>query len=76
MTKDQVQHMLNNIGYNNEFTVVFIKKDGTQRKITGMMETPTKEPNGVSVSVMVTEGEAAGQWRGFRLDSVLSIMGK
>jgi len=73
LTQEQVQKQLDTIGYYKEFTVVFTKKDGTERKITGYMEPPTKEPNGVSVSVKVTEGEAVDQWRGFRLDSVLSI---
>ena len=35
MTPQEAQNTLNSIGYHKEFTVVFTKKDGTQRKITG-----------------------------------------
>tara|TARA_R100001086_G_C11802263_1_gene249176 strand:- start:372 stop:605 length:234 start_codon:yes stop_codon:yes gene_type:complete len=74
MTPDQVTHTLADIGYQRVFTVIFNKVDGTQRKITGFMDVPTgpiKNPN--VVPVKVTEGDAAGQWRSFRKDSVLSI---
>jgi len=69
LTANQVQDKLNMIGYGQEFTVVFTKKDGTQRKITGYMEKPTSEPKqSVAVPVVTEEG-----WKSFRLDSVLEI---
>lgn len=76
MTPQQVQNTLNAIGYDNEFTVVFIKKDGTERRITGFMEVPTDPDSGnkPNVPIKVTQGEAAGSWRSFRLDSVTDII--
>lgn len=69
MTPAEVQNQLNTIGYNREFTVVFTKKDGTQRKITGYMEKPNGEPKqSVAVPIVTEEG-----WKSFRLDSVLEI---
>jgi hypothetical protein len=71
MTQDQVQDKLNTIGYYKKFTVVFTKKDGTKREITGYMEKPEGEPRqSVAVPVVTEEG-----WKSFRLDSVLSISG-
>ena len=76
MTKDQVQDQLNAIGYLTEFTVIFMKKDGTQRKIKGFMDKPkagvVKNPDVVPICVTDQDG-AFGQWRSFRTDSVLSI---
>jgi len=70
LTANEVQDKLNMIGYNREFTVVFTKKDGTQRKITGYMEKPDGPPKqSVAVPVVTEEG-----WKSFRLDSVLSIL--
>ena len=70
MTPQEVQNTLNAIGYHKEFTVVFTKKDGTQRKITGYMEQPTGEPKqSVAVPVVTEEG-----WKSFRLDSVLELV--
>lgn len=76
MTPTQVQNTLNEIGYGNEFTVVFTKKDGTERKITGLMEVPTNPDSGnkSAVPIKVTQGDAAGGWRSFRLDSVTDII--
>jgi len=69
LTANEVQNKLNMIGYNREFTVVFTKKDGTQRKITGYMEKPDGTPKkSVAVPVVTEEG-----WKSFRLDSVLEI---
>lgn len=69
MTPQEVQNQLNMIGYHKEFTVVFTKKDGTQRKITGYMEKPEGPPKqSVAVPVVTEEG-----WKSFRLDRVLSI---
>jgi hypothetical protein len=69
LTANEVQDKLNMVGYNREFTVVFTKKDGTQRKITGYMEKPDGPPKqSVAVPVVTEEG-----WKSFRLDSVLEI---
>ena len=74
MTPQEVQNTLTTIGYQREFTVVFTKTNGEQRKITGFLEKPEgKLKNTKAVPVKVTQGDAAGQWRSFRLDSVLSI---
>ena len=74
MTPQEVQNTLNAIGYHKEFTVVFTKKDGTQRKITGYMEKPTGPvEQSVAVPVKVTQGDAVGQWRSFRVDLVSNI---
>jgi len=71
LTANEVQDKLNMIGYNREFTVVFTKKDGTQRKITGYMEKPDGPPKqSVAVPIVTEEG-----WKSFRLDSVLEIFG-
>jgi hypothetical protein len=74
MDRTEVQNKLNSIGYHKEFTVIFTKTNGEQRKITGFMEEPTGTPKKDAVPVKVTEGDAAGQWRSFRLDSVLEIL--
>ena len=69
MTPQEVQNTLNMIGYHKEFTVIFTKKDGSQRKITGYMEQPTGPvKQSVAVPVVTEEG-----WKSFRLDSVVSI---
>jgi len=74
LTEEQTQDKLKSIGYYKEFTVVFTKKDGTERKITGFMEAPEGEPKqSTAVPMKVTQGEASGQWRSFKLDSVLEI---
>jgi hypothetical protein len=74
LTQEQVQNTLVSIGYYKEFTVIFTKTNGERRKITGFLEKPEgKLRNTQAVPVKVTQGDAAGQWRSFRLDSVLSI---
>ena len=75
LTQKQVQNTLSAIGYYKEFTVVFTKTNGERRKITGFLEKPTGSPKQTqAVPVKVTQGDSAGQWRSFRLDSVLSIV--
>jgi len=86
MTSQETQHALNispedvaakllDIGYYREFTVIFTKTNGEQRKITGFLEAPSGPPkNTKAVPMKVTQGDAAGQWRSFRLDSVLGIV--
>jgi len=72
MTPEKAQEKLNSIGPMREFTVVFTKKDGSTRSITGFMEPLEGNPK-AAVPVKVTQGDAAGQWRSFRLDSVVEI---
>jgi len=70
LTANEVQNTLNAIDYGQEFTVVFTKTNGEQRKITGYMERPKGEPKqNTSVPIVTEEG-----WKSFRLDSVLSIL--
>ena len=71
LSKDEVQFKLNQIGYDRRFTVIFMKRDGTQRKLTGAMEKPEGEPK-CKTAVAVKE-EDTGFWKSFRIDSVLSI---
>ncbi len=74
LTQKQVQQTLDTIGFYKEFTVVFTKVDGTERSITGFMEEPKSPPkNTTAVPVKVSQGDAAGQWRSFRLDSVVAL---
>jgi len=69
LTANEVQDKLNTIDYGQDFTVVFTKKDGTQRKITGYMEKPDgPQKQSVAVPIVTEEG-----WKSFRLDSVLEI---
>jgi len=64
---ETVQHFLDNIG-SEVFTVIFLKKDGSQRLLTGSIE--PKDKRSVAVPVMDLE---SGMWKSFRVDSVLSI---
>lgn len=72
LTKQEVQKKLNTIGYNRSFTVVFIKKDGTERVLHGWMEPPVAGQAKVESACAVREVNT-GNWKAFRLDSVLSI---
>ena len=69
MKPNEVQNTLNMIDYGQEFTVVFTKTNGEQRKITGYMEKPEGVPKQSKAVPIVTEEG----WKSFRLDSVLSI---
>ncbi len=71
---EDVRANLSLIGYQREFTVTFTKTNGEQRTITGFLERPEGPPKNISaVPVKVTKGDAAGQWRSFRLDSVIDL---
>lgn len=61
-----VQFFLDNIG-GNPFTVVFLKKDGTERSLTGMLDV-TKASRSESVPVMEI---ATGQWKSFNINRVV-----
>lgn len=71
LDKKYVQHQMNMIGYQKPFTVIFVKKDGTQRKLKCMLEKPTK-PIDYSKPVPVLDLESGGH-KSFSLDRVLSI---
>jgi len=68
----QVQHFLDNIGY-NPFTVIFLKRDGTQRSLTGTLEEPKATPKDKRSTAVPVKDEESGMWKSFRVDSVLSI---
>lgn len=72
LTQDEVQFKLNQIGYDRRFTVIFLKKDGKQRKLVGSMEKPDGEPK-CKTAVAVKE-EDTGMWKSFCIDRVLSIV--
>lgn len=67
-SSEEVQFFLDNLAPMQEFTVIFTKKDGTQRQITGHLD-----PNGVTRKsnppVQTEEG-----WKSFNIGRVLSIM--
>lgn len=61
-----VQTFLDNIG-GSPFTVTFLKKDGTQRVLTGMLDT-TKNKRSENVPVMDLE---TGSWKSFNVNRVV-----
>ena len=73
LSKEQVKFQLDQIGYDKEFTVVFYKVNGEQRKMRCKMEPPTigkpKHPDVVPVVDLDKDS-----WRSFRVDSVRSIV--
>jgi hypothetical protein len=85
LSTTEVQHFLNNIG-GRPFTVIFMKKNGEQRKITGVLDTSVHERK-KDVPVMVemevpyeTEtGEVEHKWgvgwKSFNIGRVLWIQG-
>ena len=60
-----VQFFLDNIG-GHPFTVVFLKKDGTERTMTGMLDPKNKRSE--NVPVMDLE---SGQWKSFNVNRVV-----
>ena len=73
LTKQEVQEKLDTIGYNRSFTITFIKKDGTERVLHGWMEPPVAGQAKVESAVAMREKDT-GEWKAFRLDSVISIV--
>ena len=63
-----VQTFLDNIG-GSPFTVTFLKKDGTERKVTGMLDT-TKNKRSENVPVMDLE---TGSWKSFNVNRVINM---
>lgn len=72
LAKEQVQHTLNQIGYQRPFVVIFQKVNGEQRKMVCMMDAPKDNTKKNTNAVPVMEIES-GQWKSFKLDSVLFI---
>ena len=65
---DLVQTFLDTIG-GSPFTVTFLKKDGTERKVTGMLDT-TKTKRSENVPVMDLE---TGSWKSFNVNRVINM---
>ena len=65
---DLVQHFLDTIG-GSPFTVTFLKKDGTERKVTGMLDV-TKNTRSENVPVMDLE---SGSWKSFNVNRVINM---
>ena len=65
---DQVQFFLDSIGF-DEFVVIFLKKDGSQRKLVGRLD-PNANSRKSAVPVMCSE---TGQWKSFNVASVLYL---
>lgn len=73
MNEQEVKRKLREIGPLKGFKVTFIKKDGTLRVIFGSMDVYSGNPNdGVKSAVPMIE-ESTGQFRSFRIDSVVEI---
>lgn len=65
---DYVQFFLDNqIGPMEEFQVIFMKKDGTQRKLVGHLD-PNGSTRKENVPVQTEEG-----WKSFNINRVLLI---
>lgn len=72
LTQEEVQQKLKQIGFYKEFTVEFVKKDGTKRVLRGFMEPPVngkpKSPSAVAVKEI-----NSGVWKSFKIDSVSNL---
>ena len=62
-----VQTFLDNIG-GDPFTVTFLKKDGTQRVLTGMLDPKNKRSENVPVMDLET-----GSWKSFNVNRVVCL---
>ena len=71
LAPEEVQAKLGLIGYQKLFKVIFLKVNGEQRMLTGMLEKPTK-PIDYSKPVPVMDMEKGG-WSSFKVDRVLYI---
>jgi len=88
LTKDTVVKKLKEIGPQREFRVVFLKVNGKLREMNAMMEVPPADGGEVkdiseleAIPVMELKRDSAtasglekGQWRSFRLDSVVELL--
>ena len=63
----EVQTFLDNIG-GDPFTVTFLKKDGTQRVLTGMLDPKNKRSENVPVMDLET-----GSWKSFNVNRVVCL---
>jgi hypothetical protein len=66
LSTTEVQHFLNNIG-GRPFTVIFMKKNGEQRKLTGVLDTSAHKQDN-DVNFLTEEG-----WKRFNIGRVLWI---
>ena len=64
MEVETVQSFLDNIG-GNTFTVVFLKKDGSERSLTGMLDPNGKRSENVPVMEL-----SSGKWKSFNINRV------
>ena len=67
LSTDAVQTFLDNIG-GDPFTVTFLKKDGTQRVLTGMLDPKNKRSENVPVMDLET-----GSWKSFNVNRVINM---
>ena len=65
---ETVQSFLDNIG-GHPFTVTFLKKDGSERSLTGMLDPNGKRSENVPVMEM-----SSGKWKSFNINRVVSIV--
>lgn len=72
LTQEEVQQKLKQIGFYKEFTVEFVKKDGTKRVLRGFMEPPVNGKPKSPSAVAVKETDS-GVWKSFRTDSVENL---
>jgi hypothetical protein len=50
MSQESVQHFLDHThDYSRPLTVIFLKKDGTQKKVTGVLEKSDKRSDNVAI---------------------------
>ena len=73
MNEQEVKRKLHEIGPLKGFKVTFIKKDGTLRVIFGSMDVYSGNPNDGFKSAVPMIEESTGQFRSFRLDSVVDL---
>lgn len=72
LTANEVIAKLKTIGHHVPFTVTFIKKDGSERVITGWLELPPKD-NKQEFPENVPVASEEGGWKSFNINRVLSI---
>lgn len=69
LTIDQVDTMLQDIGPQQVFTVVFLKQDGSERAVEGFLEGGWKD-GGLVCPMKET---SSGKWKSFNKSKVVSI---
>ena len=71
--EQEVKRKLREIGPLKGFKVTFVKKDGTLRTIFGSMDVFKGDPEESFKSAVPVIEESTGQFRSFRLDSVVEL---